>query len=106
MTNTTTQRGYGHRHQKQRAHLMRQLTDASPCPVCGKPRYRDPARNFDGAALEADHHKQPLKYATNKHTALADRLIHRTCNRAGGAWDTPTVPERVEPPAFNWQAMQ
>lgn len=111
MAGNTTQRGYGHQHQQNRARLLRQLQDGSACPVCGRGLYKTPARNFDGAPLEADHHKHPLKYAGNKRAAMADRLIHRTCNRAGGAWDTPARPvvhedaQRTKP-TFNWSGVR
>lgn len=87
---TTTERGYGARHQNRRRQLFAQHTDGEPCPECGRPMYKDPKKNFDGAALEADHPKgSALKYAKNKQTTLAKRLLHRTCNRSGGAWDKP-----------------
>lgn len=89
MAKSTTERGYDGRHKRNRERMLHQLADGTPCEECGRPMYRDRARNFDHAPLEADHHAQPLKYATNKRAALADRLIHRTCNRAGGAWDSP-----------------
>lgn len=87
---STHERGYGHQHQKQRRKLMAQLKDGTPCPECGKPMYKTAAKNFDGAALEADHGPgSALKYAENKQTTKATRLLHRTCNRSGGAWDRP-----------------
>lgn len=87
---TTTQRGYGHTHQKQRRRLLAQHTDGAPCAECGQPMFKDAAKNFDGAALEADHGPgSALKYAGNKKATKATRLLHRTCNRSGGAWDRP-----------------
>lgn len=87
---TTTERGYGTQHQKQRRILLARHTDGTPCPECGKPMYKTAAKNFDGAALEADHGPgSALKYAENKQTTKATRLLHRTCNRSGGAWDRP-----------------
>jgi len=87
---TTTERGYGTQHQKQRRILLARHTDGTPCPECGKPMYKTASKNFDKAALEADHGPgSALKYADNKQTTKATRLLHRTCNRSGGAWDRP-----------------
>ncbi|WP_412100198.1 AAA family ATPase [Corynebacterium aurimucosum] len=87
---STHERGYGHQHQQQRRKLMAQLKDGTPCPECGKPMFKTAAKNFDGAALEADHGPgSALKYAENKQATKATRLLHRTCNRSGGAWDKP-----------------
>lgn len=87
---STHERGYGHQHQQQRRKLMAQLKDGTPCPECGKPMFKTAAKNFDGAALEADHGPgSALKYAQDKQRTKATRLLHRTCNRSGGAWDKP-----------------
>lgn len=87
---STHERGYGHIHQQQRRKLLAQLKDSTPCPECGKPMYKTAAKNFDGAPLEADHGPgSALKYAQDKQRTKATRLLHRTCNRAGGAWDRP-----------------
>ena len=72
--------GYGWDHRRNRARLMYNLVDGSPCPFCGKALYKEPAKNFDGAALEADHTKDIKHHGQNP----ADRLIHRTCNRSRG----------------------
>ena len=71
----TTAAGYGHNHQKHRDRLLYNLKDGEPCSYCGQPMYRDPSKNFDGAALEADHEQ-------GDKTRLAYRLIHRRCNRS------------------------
>lgn len=87
---SSTKRGYGYAHQRRRKALLAQHIDGSPCPECGKPRYRDASKNFDGHALEADHPPgQAQKYAKNKQSNLARRLLHKTCNARGGAWDKP-----------------
>lgn len=77
---SSSERGYGWRHQQVRKRLMYNLVDGSPCPFCGKPLYKEPARNFDGAALEADHTKDIKHHGQNP----ADRLVHRHCNRSRG----------------------
>lgn len=95
---TTTERGYGAQHQKQRRILLARHKDGTPCPECGKPMYKTASKNFDNAALEADHGPgSALKYADNKQATKATRLLHRTCNRSGGAWDRPRpVPQRED----------
>lgn len=103
----TTKRGYGHTHQKQRRILVAQHIDGTPCEECGKPMYKEPDRNFDHAALEADHGPgHALKYTNNKRQTLATRLLHRTCNRSGGAWDRPTrnvgAKNDGQTPAITW----
>lgn len=85
---SSTQRGYDYAHQRRRKVLLAQMQDGSPCEECGKPRYKEPAKNFDGFALEADHPPgSAQKYAENKRNNPAKRLIHKTCNARGGAWD-------------------
>lgn len=87
---SSTQRGYGATHQKRRRQLLAQHPNGAPCPECGQPLYREPHRNWDNAPPEADHGPgHALKHATNKQATLATRLLHRTCNRRGGAWDKP-----------------
>lgn len=81
---STHERGYGARHQRQRAHLMRKHKDGTACSWCGQPMFKDPKRNFDGAPLEAEH-SSPQKYAQDKQANLADELLHRRCNRSKGA---------------------
>lgn len=91
---TTTQRGLGWTHQKHRAGLLRRHLDGTPCPCsrldCGPgcpcrragrglPMWRDPTRNVDGMALEADH-----QLARSRGGRVADRLLLATCNRSRG----------------------
>ncbi|MCJ7859259.1 ATP-binding protein [Corynebacterium kalidii] len=106
---STTERGYGHRHQTIRRRLLHNHTDGTPCDWCGQPMYRDAKRNFDHAPLEADH-TNDLKHHGH---GDADRLLHRRCNRQRkdgqehrrpGAPSTPT-PRVDGPPAvtpFEW----
>lgn len=75
----TTARGLGWTHQRTRAHLIANHNDGSPCWWCGQPMWKDAARNFDHATLEADH---SLARAKGGH--IADRLLHRKCNRERG----------------------
>lgn len=77
---TAAQRGYDHRHQQVRRRLLAKLKDGQPCEWCGQPMHRKPERNFDGAALEADHTKDLKHHGPGD----ADRLLHRTCNRSRG----------------------
>jgi len=75
ITKTTTQRGYGYKHhQKTRKNLLFNLVDGTECEYCGKPMFRAPDKNFDHAALEADH-------VDRDKTQPPKRLIHRKCNR-------------------------
>lgn len=71
---TTTQRGYGTDHQTNRTNLIYNLTPGTECEICAQPMYAEPQRNFDHAPLEADHEN-------GDKTRLANRLLHRTCNR-------------------------
>lgn len=67
--------------------------------------YKDAERNFDHAVLEADHGPgSALKYAKNKQATRATRLLHRYCNRRGGAWDRPKkkVEEQPTGDGFTW----
>ncbi|MEC4615808.1 hypothetical protein [Tsukamurella tyrosinosolvens] len=73
---TTTARGLGWQHQQIRRRLIANHRDGTHCWWCNGPMYRDPARNFDGAALEADH-----SLARSHGGHRADRLLHMTCNR-------------------------
>lgn len=79
-----TDLGLGWKHQRQRKRLLARLKDGEPCWWCGKPMYRDAKNNFDAAPLEADHSQARRDHGT-KH--LADRLLHRRCNRQRGAGD-------------------
>ena len=97
-TKSTTKRGLGWDHQRQRQRLLADHVDGSPCPclgdpadpcgpgcICrpvghGRPMFRSPARNPDGMALEADH-----TLARSRGGTKADRLMLATCNRSRGA---------------------
>jgi hypothetical protein len=74
------ERGYDWNHRRNRQRLLYNLVDGTPCPFCGKPLHKNPAQNFDGAALEADHTRDLKHHGQNP----ADRLLHRTCNRSRG----------------------
>lgn len=92
---STTERGLGWAHQRDRAVLLRGHVDGTPCPClelndCGPacpcrrvgiglPMYRDPARNADGRALQADHSRARSRGGTR-----ADRLLLATCNASRG----------------------
>lgn len=72
---TTTEKGLGWEHQKNRDRLMAVHADGSPCWWCGKPMYREAARNHDGMPLAADH-----GHARHYGGAKANQLLHFTCN--------------------------
>lgn len=78
-TKSTTQRGLGWSHQKQRERLMQLHVDGTSCWWCDAPMYRDAGRNFDGAALNADHSQARAHGGTK-----ADRLLHGKCNKERG----------------------
>ncbi|MFC9769098.1 HNH endonuclease [Rhodococcus jostii] len=69
-TRTTTQRGLGWAHQQQRERLLKQHVDGTGCWWCGVPMFRS-------QDLDADH-TQARAHGGKK----ADRLLHRSCNRA------------------------
>ncbi|MFE5699963.1 hypothetical protein [Rhodococcus koreensis] len=98
---TTTQRGLGWAHQQQRERLLRAHVDGTPCWWCGLPMYRDPARNWDGKPLEADHSRARSKGGTK-----ADRLLCSGCNRSrqdgGRDHQRPILREQPRPQAFPW----
>lgn len=80
----TTLSGLGHRHKMQRERLLRLHVDGSPCPGdgCGRPIYRDKARNPGGMSLHADH--WPIPRALAGPGVLASRLVCGPCNLAAG----------------------
>jgi hypothetical protein len=69
----------GRAHRNQRDRLVKAHTDGTACWWCGQPMYRDPARNFDGKPLNADHTISRAKGGT-----VADRLLHERCNKERG----------------------
>jgi hypothetical protein len=101
---TAAQRGYDHRHQQVRKRLMFNMKDGTPCEWCQRPMWKDPAKNFDGAALEADHTRDLKHHGPGD----ADRLLHRACNRSRGAGHDERQPgneqvaESNEPDGFTW----
>lgn len=91
----TTERGLGWAHQRDRARLLLDHVDGTPCPClelndCGPacpcrrlgiglPMYRDPLLNVDRRALQADHSRARSRGGTR-----ADRLLLATCNASRG----------------------
>lgn len=104
---STTERGYGWQHQKQRERLLRAHKDGAPCSHCGKPMYRDPARNFDGAPLEAQHADALANHEDKQRAPLASELMHRFCNRSLGDGTREVTPPGVWSASggFNWQTL-
>lgn len=92
------ERGLGHRHDVTRRRLLFNHRDGEPCWWCARPMFKDPERNFDGAALEADHSRSRSKHGIAGNDA--DRLMHRRCNRSRGDGSRDHErPAMVEPPA-------
>lgn len=81
---TTTQRGLGWQHQKQRERLLRQHVDGTPCWWCGLPMWRDKDRNWDGKVLAADHTLSRAFASVQGVSSKADRLLHSICNKRRG----------------------
>ena len=77
---TTTERGLGYEHQKNRKRLLANHIDGKPCWWCGRPMYLADTRNWDNEALAADH---TLTRAMHNGTK-ADRLLHGICNKQRG----------------------
>lgn len=104
---STTERGYGWKHQQQRERLLRKHRDGAPCSHCGKPMYRDPARNFDGAPLEAQHADALANHADKQRAPLASELMHRFCNRSLGDGTRAVAPpgQAPAPGGFDWQTL-
>lgn len=95
---TTTGRGLGWKHQKQRESLLRTHQHGASCWWCSRPMYRATAMNFDGRVLAADHTD-----ARSLGGDKADRLLHSTCNeqRQDGSRDhlRPALAGVWPPPA-------
>ncbi|HEY9315801.1 hypothetical protein [Williamsia sp.] len=81
---STTARGLGWKHQKQRVRLLAQHRDGTLCWWCGCPMYRDPELNPDGNPLNADHSHTRADAAKTGHATEADRLMHDKCNKERG----------------------
>lgn len=71
-TKTTTQRGLGWEHQKQREKLLRAHVEGTPCWWCGEPMHL-------AQGLAADH-----SHARAHGGTKADRLLHGLCNKQRG----------------------
>lgn len=79
---TTTQRGYGHKHQKRRHLLLTRHIEGTLCNRCHQPMYKT-------QGLDAGHpDDQPASQG-----GMADRLEHITCNRG--------APNRAATPDLN-----
>ena len=95
---STTERGLGWRHQRQRRRLLAMHVDGTPCWWCGQPMYRH-------QALDADHSES--RHYSGPHS-LADRLMHASCNRSRQQGDRdherPALRARATPGAtpFEW----
>lgn len=105
---TSTQRGLGWDHTRNRERLMRRHRDGARCWWCGVPMWSDAARNPDHRPLHADHTR-----ARSRGGTVADRLLHASCNEARGdgshdhlrpAASVPSVDEHPDlgPLAMGW----
>ena len=66
---------YGSAHKQNRRVLLYRLVPGTECEYCGRPMFREAEKNFDSAPLEADHEDADTSRPAN-------RLLHRSCNRA------------------------
>ena len=64
---TTTQRGYGHQHQRRRAEML-PVAYGKPCAICGQPMTAD-------QKLDLDHTISVML------GGIGDRIVHARCNR-------------------------
>jgi hypothetical protein len=72
--------GLGYQHQRDRKHAIAAMPDGTPCPLCGQPMHKDPARNHDGRVLHYDHViARALGGARGPR-----RLTHARCNIQAG----------------------
>lgn len=79
---TTTAKGLGWAHQRNRDRLLALHVDGTRCWWCGRGMYRQASRNPDGKSLHADHTRARSKAASVHEKA--DRLLHDTCNKQRG----------------------
>lgn len=94
-TGTTTQRGYGHRHQAERERRLLAYRPGDLCAHCGQPITWPPgvARRYVDLPHTADR------------TGYLPGLAHRRCNRADGqAKTTAILNARRGTPARTWQS--
>ena len=71
---TTTQRGLGYTHQKDKRRLKREMRPGQPCPRCGLPMWPH-------QALDRGHTISRALGGTDSE----GRLEHASCNRSAGA---------------------
>ncbi|MGO3084253.1 hypothetical protein [Ancrocorticia populi] len=109
---STTQRGYGYSHQKDRERLLYRHVDSTACWWCGQPMYRDRTKNPDYNPLSKDPASGALHADHSNPNGQADRLLHERCNKSRGHGDRdhlrpalqPTdTPDAAEPSqTFQW----
>ena len=76
----TTALGMGYAWQQDRKRAITAMPQGTPCPLCGKPMYREAARNHDGRALHYDH---IIPRSLGGHDG-PKRLTCATCNTRAG----------------------
>lgn len=79
---TTTDKGLGYDHQQHRDNLLHRHVDGRKCWWCGKPMFKNAARNWDRKALHADHKRSRSRFGVMRNAA--NRLLHDTCNKQRG----------------------
>lgn len=73
---TTTQRGYGSKHQKKRAELIQAMTPGQRCPLCTRPM-------LSGMDLDLHHSiPQATREPGQRQGRPGDQLAHTACNLA------------------------
>ena len=76
----TTALGMGYAWQQDRKRAIAAMPQGTPCPLCGRPMYREAVRNHDGRALHYDH---VIPRALGGHDGPR-RLTCSTCNMRAG----------------------
>ena len=81
---STTDRGYGWKHQQARSRLIAEHVDGTSCPFCNEPMHLTQPLDVDHSNPESRLMGEP-----------GDRLAHRSCNRRDGAARTPRPRPRI-----------
>lgn len=91
---STTQRGLGWSHQRERKAAMAVFADGSPCPFCGRPMFRWQRLHWDHSVPRVVGGNGPRRWAHGKCNEQAGaRLGHRRGGRG--------TRQRVPPPSYD-----